>query len=73
MKIKLFSAGALACELVGNDIPKNCNPRLAVNKILEHWREGDWLWVNNDTKAIRFDSITSVEIVDENAAQDLND
>lgn len=73
MKIRLFSQGKELCTLKALDVPEGMNPQFAAEQIVERWRKGDWLWVDGGKRAIRHDSITSMEIVDESRVQDLTE
>lgn len=66
MKIRLLRNTAELCVLDGGPIPKGVDPRMAAVKILEYFREGEWVWVDENTRGIRFASITTLEIVPEN-------
>lgn len=73
MRVKLFSDSLEICTLKSLDDPPGISPRAAVGKILEYFRDGEWLWINNDSCAVRYSSITRVEIVPESSEQELTE
>ena len=72
MKIKLFHGAKEICILKSMDDPAGISPRAVMSKLLEAFRDGEWLWINSDTRAVRYDSITSVEIVPEPDLADMD-
>jgi hypothetical protein len=73
VKIKLFSGQEELCVLKSLDDPVGVSPRAIVAKILEYFRDGEWIWINDDACAVRYDSVTKVEIVPESSAQELSE
>lgn len=71
MKIQLFQGANKLCILKTPEDTPQIPPRECVNRILDFFRDGDWLWINRDSKAVRYDSITSLEIVPEETPEEL--
>lgn len=70
MRIKLFSLDTELCTLQSDPVPAGFPPHMAAHNIIEHFRDGNWIWVNKDKRAIRYEAITRFEIVDEEKSRD---
>jgi hypothetical protein len=73
MKIKLFAHGVFVCTLDGGPLPKGISSHAAAAKILDFWRDGEWLWIDGDKRAIRYDSITSIEVIPETGEHEITE
>lgn len=74
MKVALYSGDKKLCVLESKDTPpEGMHRHQAAHEIVEHFRDGMWVWIDKDTRAIRYDSITSMEIMPESSGQEISE